>query len=259
MCFQDGGVDELVIANLERNELKSRTVELEEELAAKKTALKEIGKENAELKSKLDNIARSNSADGHANLVLELSERVNCLEETLDERQSSLENLQSENSFLRKKIEQHQELDRSESSQIEELKGKLSTKQVTLDELNKQNEALSQEVENLQTQLGVSSTGDISVVMENLKMKENSVQQLSTENENQKALIKSLEEGVNQSKTQVLEYHKALQLKDQELQQVANSWKSYLSQNVEKFKEELAQREHQVQTFYNYSMSSLIL
>ncbi len=65
---QDGGVDDLVIANLERNELKNRTVELEEELAAKKTALKEISKENAELKGKLEDMARASSHGGEASV-----------------------------------------------------------------------------------------------------------------------------------------------------------------------------------------------
>lgn len=212
--------------------------------------MKEISKENAELKANLEDIARGSSNEGQANIVLGLNERISTLERSVDEKQSSLQELQKENGYLRKRVEEFQDLDRSESSQVEELRGKLTTKQVTLDELNKQNEELSEQVRGLQGQvveLGEIPKDDISAIMENLKVKENSVQQLSMENENQRSVIKSLEEGLNQSKMQVLDYHKALQLKDQELQQVANSWKEYLSQNVTKFNEQLTQREQQVQ------------
>ena len=212
--------------------------------------MKEISKENAELKANLEDIARGSSNDGQANIVLGLNERISTLERSVDEKQSSLQELQKENGYLRKRVEEFQDLDRSESSQVEELRGKLTTKQVTLDELNKQNEELSKQVHHLQGQvveLSEIPKDDISAIMENLKVKENSVQQLSMENENQRSVIKSLEEGLNQSKMQVLDYHKALQLKDQELQQVANSWKEYLSQNVTKFNEQLTQREQQVQ------------
>jgi predicted RNase H-like nuclease (RuvC/YqgF family) len=212
--------------------------------------LKEISKENAELKANLEDIARGSSNEGQANIVLGLNERISTLERSVDEKQSSLQELQKENGYLRKRVEEFQDLDRSESSQVEELRGKLTTKQVTLDELNKQNEELSEQVRGLQGQvveLGEIPKDDISAIMENLKVKENSVQQLSMENENQRSVIKSLEEGLNQSEMQVLDYHKALQLKDQELQQVANSWKEYLSQNVTKFNEQLTQREQQVQ------------
>ncbi len=180
-------------------------------------------------------------------LVLGLNERISTLEKIVDEKQSSLQELQKENGYLRKRVEEFQDLDRSESSQVEELRGKLTTKQVTLDELNKQNEELSIQVRDLQVQLRETPKDDVSAIMENLKIKENAVQQLSVENEQQRSVMKSLEEGFSQSKMQVLEYHKALQLKDQELQQVANSWKGYLSQNVAKFNEQLAQREQQVQ------------
>ena len=212
--------------------------------------MKEISKENAELKANLEDIARGSSNEGQANIVLGLNERISTLERSVDEKQSSLQELQKENGYLRKRVEEFQDLDRSESSQVEELRGKLTTKQVTLDELNKQNEELSEQVRGLQGQvveLGEIPKDDISAIMENLKVKENSVQQLSMENENQRSVIKSLEEGLNQSEMQVLDYHKALQLKDQELQQVANSWKEYLSQNVTKFNEQLTQREQQVQ------------
>ena len=212
--------------------------------------MKEISKENAELKANLEDIARGSSNEGQANIVLGLNERISTLERSVNEKQSSLQELQKENGYLRKRVEEFQDLDRSESSQVEELRGKLTTKQVTLDELNKQNEELSKQVRGLQGQvveLGEIPKDDISAIMENLKVKENSVQQLSMENENQRSVIKSLEEGLNQSKMQVLDYHKALQLKDQELQQVAYSWKEYLSQNVTKFNEQLTQREQQVQ------------
>ena len=240
-------MDDLVIANLERNELKNRNVELEEELAAKKTALQEISKENAQLKSKLEEIVQGSSDEDHTNVMLSLNERITTLEKTVEEKQSSLQELQNENTYLRKRIEDLQDFDRSESSQVEELRGKLSTKQVTLDELNKQNEELCNQVQNLQKQLSEeSSKEDISAVMENLKMKENLVQQLSTKNENQTSVIKTMEESLNENKAQIVEYHKKLQLKDQEMQQVANSWKGYLSQNVAKFNDQLAQKDQQV-------------
>jgi chromosome segregation ATPase len=243
LSYQDDGVNELAIANLERNELKNRTVELEEELAAKKTALKEISKENTELRSKLEELAQTNFGDGQASIVLGLNERISSLEKVVDEKRSSLEELQKENGFLRKRVEEFQDLDRSESSQIEELKGKLTTKQVTLDELNKQNEELSNQVQVFQAKLSEIPTDDISEIMENLKIKENSVQQLGVENEQQRSVIKSLEERINQSNTQI---QNAMQSKDQEMQQVARSWKEYLSQNMTKFNEQLMQKEQQV-------------
>ena len=209
--------------------------------------MKEISKENAELEGKLEDMARASSHGGEASVVLGLNERISTLEKIVDEKKSSLHELQKENGYLRKRVEEFQDLDRSESSQVEELRGKLTTKQVTLDELNKQNEELSIQVRDLQVQLRETPKDDVSAIMENLKIKENAVQQLSVENEQQRSVMKSLEEGFSQSKMQVLEYHKALQLKDQELQQVANSWKGYLSQNVAKFNEQLAQREQQVQ------------
>ena len=242
-CFtpQDGGgVDDLVIANLERNELKHRTVELEEELVAKKAALKEISKENAELKAKLENIAGGRSEDGHAN------ERINRLESMVSEKDLTSQELQKENWYLKKRVEELQDLDMSESSQVEELRGKLTTKQVTLDELNEQNEKLSNQVQNLQVQLKNISKDDINTIMENLKVKEDSVQLLSMENENQRSVIKSLEEGVTKSNLQLTEYHQQLQLKDQQLQQVANSWKDYLARNRAVFSEQLAQKDQQV-------------
>ena len=192
-------------------------------------------------------MARASSHGGEASVVVGLNERISTLEKIVDEKQSSLQELQKENGYLRKRVEEFQDLDRSESSQVEELRGKLTTKQVTLDELNKQNEELSNQVRDLHVQLRETPKDDVSAIMENLKIKENAVQQLSVENEQQRSVMKSLEEGFSQSKMQVLEYHKALQLKDQELQQVANSWKGYLSQNVAKFNEQLAQREQQVQ------------
>ena len=51
---QEGGLDSYDIANIERNELKNRTQELEEELTAKKAALKQISRENADLKGRLE-------------------------------------------------------------------------------------------------------------------------------------------------------------------------------------------------------------
>ena len=250
LTSQDGGVDDLVIANLERNELKHRTVELEEQLAAKKTALKEISKENAELKAKLESIAEGSSGEQHNNVaVLGFNEKINTLESMVAEKDSTVQQLEKQNGYLRKRIEELQDFDRSESSQIEELRGKLTTKQVTLDELNKQTEELSNQVWNLQAQLSNTSKDDVNAIIENLKVKENLVQQLSVENENQRSVIKSLEEGVTKSNMQLNEYHKQVQLKDQELQQVANSWKDYLSQNVAMFKEQLAQKEQQVVHF----------
>ena len=191
-------------------------------------------------------MVQASSNEGHAKTVVDLNERILRLEETVALKQSLIEKLQRENVNLRKNIEEAPGFDQSESSQVEELREKLTTKQVTLDELNKQNEELSAQVQNLKAQLGETQKDDVSAIMENLKIKENSVQQLGVENENQRAVIKSLEEGLNQAKAQVFEYQKTLQLKDQELQQVANSWKEYLSQNVTKFNEQLAQREHQV-------------
>ena len=246
ISLQDGGLNDLAIANLERNELKNRTVELEEELAAKKTALKEISKENTELRSKLENIAQASFGDGQANIACGLNERISSLEKNVDEKQSLLQELQKENSCLKKRVEEFQDLDRSESSQVEDLKGKLTTKQVTLDELNKQNEQLSCQIEVLQAKLSESPKDDISAIMENLKIKEKSVQQLSVENEQQRSVIQSLQEHLNQSNMQVQEYNKRVQLKDQELQQVASSWKEYLSQNLTKFNEQLTHKEQQV-------------
>ena len=246
ISLQDGGLNDLAIANLERNELKNRTVELEEELAAKKTALKEISKENTELRSKLENIAQASFGDEQANIACGLNERISSLEKNVDEKQSLLQELQKENSCLKKRVEEFQDLDRSESSQVEELKGKLTTKQVTLDELNKQNEQLSCQIEVLQAKLSESPKDDISAIMENLKIKEKSVQQLSVENEQQRSVIQSLQEHLNQCNMQVQEYNKRVQLKDQELQQVASSWKEYLSQNLTKFNEQLTHKEQQV-------------
>lgn len=230
-----------MIANLERNELKNRNLELEEQLVAKKIALKDISKENAELKSKVDYLLQTTQG-GHALEQFESSKEIDNLKKTLNNLQSTVDDLQKENGQLRKRIEEYKGLGRSESSQVEDLKAELMTRQVTVAELNQQNENLSEEVDTLKMKLNDS-------LMENLRMKENDLQQLRIENEQQRVRIKSLENGLNQSKEQLSEFHKILQIKDQELYQLSNvkAYSETLRQNIAELNKQLIQKNQEMQ------------
>ena len=223
-----------MIANLERNELKNRTFELEEQLVAKKTALKDISKENAELKAKIADIEEA-SQGGHASVMHELNQKMDYFEKAINEKESAVNELKKENSYLRRRINEYQ--DQPESSEIEELNEKFKTKQAEFNELCKQNVGLSKEIYSLRMQLNESEKGD--AVM----------QQLSMENENKKTIIKSLENGLNQSKMQLLEFQKTLHIKDQEVSQLVQL-KEYcesLQQNIMQLNEKLVQKDEEVQ------------
>lgn len=139
--FQEGGLDSFDIANIERNELKNRTQELEEELAAKKTALKQISRENAELKGRLELMLQDQSG---ASVIKELTRQVEEMKESLQLKQSILQDINKENQDLRAKLEQ--------SGQSKAPEEELRAKQEALDALKRTNEQLQVEISSLKEQ-----------------------------------------------------------------------------------------------------------
>ena len=196
LVLQDGGLDSYDIANIERNELKNRTQELEEELAAKKAALKQISRENADLKGRLELLLQDQSG---ASVIKDLSRQVEELKESLQMKQSILQDINKENQDLREKLEQG---DQSRGvlggGQAEELK----VKQEALDVLNKTNEQLQDEIVALKKQSsgtqGSALQSDFSE-LENLKgslrEKEQALEMLQRENSDLNSRLNSLDAG----------------------------------------------------------------
>ena len=161
-------MDSYDIANIERNELKNKAQELEEELTAKKAALKQISRENAELKGRLELMLQDQSG---GSVIKDLSRQVEEMRESLQMKQSILQDINKENQDLRAKLEQGEQREgKPDGGQLEELKVKMNAQQMTLDGLNERNRFLEDENTRLKKQM--SQGGDMQTdfsELENLK------------------------------------------------------------------------------------------
>ena len=178
-------MDSLAIAHLENNELRQRVLELEEILRGKVAAMKELNKENFELKSKV--VASKSAERQSATASPILHNEIEELQQTLYNKQKALDEIHKENQDLRVKLSSTGSNSKSESSQIEELRGKLTSKQNTLEMLSQQNEQLVKEIKELKEKSSDLSFGSdsaqIESMQENLKTKQMILSELNKQNQ----------------------------------------------------------------------------
>eukprot|EP00794_Sanderia_malayensis_P003343 gene3343-3832_t len=181
----DGGVDSYVVANLERNELKNRVIELEENLRGKQAVLKELNKENFELRAKLHNVESGSRQQSSPSPILK--RELDSLQDTLNDYQKKLEEMNKENHEMRAKLNGSE--DKSALSKIEELRLSLGSKQEMLEALNAQNEQLVNENQRLKSRTkdispdSSHSESQIESLQENLKTKQSILTELNRQNQ----------------------------------------------------------------------------
>ncbi len=170
---------------MERNELKNRVIELEENLRGKQAVLKEVNKENFELRAKLNNFESGSRQEASPSPILK--RELDNLQETLRANQKKLEEINVENQEMRAKLAGNE--DKSVLSKVEELKLSLESKQQMLEALNKHNEELVKENQALKAktrdQSPDSSRSDsqIESLQENLKTKQSILTELNRQNQ----------------------------------------------------------------------------
>ena len=209
-------MNSLVVANIERNELRNKTRELEEELQAKKTALKQISRENAELKGRMEMLMADNTGQS---VIRDLSGQVEELKENLQTKQAILQDINRENQELRAKMDQGNS---NETSQLEQLRGSLEANQKTLEELSKQNNQLLAENTSMKQSLaGLSGDAVPSGSLEVGNLQE-LLKTLSLQNEELKAQIatQSSSQDNNQQALKIQELSSRLWEKDNEIKKL---------------------------------------
>ena len=179
-------MDSLVIANIERNELKTKTRDLEEELAAKKAALKQVSRENAELKSRVELLLTDQSG---ATVIRELSDRIEEMKENLQSRQTILQEINKENQELKQKM--------AASANTSDLLSQIEEFKRNIKKAESQNEQLDAENTGLKQQLSRFQGHDIFPIdpAEHENLKQN-LEQVYTENEQLKSKVYMLESDV---------------------------------------------------------------
>ena len=158
-----------------------------------------------------------------ASMIKELSRQVEEMKESLQLKQSILQDINKENQDLRAKVEQSdQSKGASGGTQGEELQ----MKQQALDELSKTNEQLQAEISNLRKQLSGTQVDalppdvfEFNNLKEVLAAKERALEELQRENEmlSSKLQASSTEEGVKGNSHKVDELSKMLWEKESEI------------------------------------------
>lgn len=191
-------------------------------MAAKKAALKQISRENADLKGRVELLLQDQSG---ASVIKELSRQVEEMKENLQMKQSILEDINKENQDLRTKLERSdQSKGMSGDAQTDELKAK----QLALDELNTTNQRLQAEIATLKKQSSTTQENgvpndfpELENLRETLRSKEEILEKLQKENSELNLRLKSLgvEEGakVKERSNKVDELSKMLWEKESEI------------------------------------------
>ena len=191
-------------------------------MAAKKAALKQISRENADLKGRVELLLQDQSG---ASVIKELSRQVEEMKENLQTKQSILEDINKENQDLRTKLERSdQSKGVSGDAQTDELKAK----QLALDELNTTNQRLQAEIATLKKQSSTTQENglpndflELENLRETLRSKEEILEKLQKENSELNLRLKSLgvEEGakVKERSNKVDELSKMLWEKESEI------------------------------------------
>ena len=191
-------------------------------MAAKKAALKQISRENADLKGRVELLLQDQSG---ASVIKELSRQVEEMKENLQMKQSILEDINKENQDLRTKLERSdQSKGVSGDAQTDELKAK----QLALDELNTTNQRLQAEIATLKKQSSTTQEKglpndfpELENLRETLRSKEEILEKLQRENCELNLRLKSsgVEEGakVKERSNKVDELSKMLWEKESEI------------------------------------------
>ena len=191
-------------------------------MAAKKAALKQISRENADLKGRVELLLQDQSG---ASVIKELSRQVEEMKENLQMKQSILEDINKENQDLRTKLERSdQSKGVSGDAQTDELKAK----QLALDELNMTNQRLQAEIATLKKQSSTTQENglpndfpELENLRETLRSKEEILEKVQKENSELNLRLKSLgvEEGakVKERSNKVDELSKMLWEKESEI------------------------------------------
>ncbi|XP_065053400.1 A-kinase anchor protein 9-like isoform X3 [Rhopilema esculentum] len=228
--YSEDGVDSLVVANLERNELKSRVVELEENLRGKQSVIKDLNKENYELRAKLHTFQSGSRQESSPSPVLR--KELESLQETLNENQKRLEDINKENHEMRAKLAHTGHDDRSSSSKMEELNLSLESKQQMLEALNFQNEELIKENNKLKSRLkdqspdNSQSDSQVESLRESLHAKHTVLSELNKQNQELREKIHELSQsGASDSQMQsfrrkIADLQSELGLKDDEIERL---------------------------------------
>ena len=219
-----------MVANLERNELKSRVVELEENLRGKQSVIKDLNKENYELRAKLHTFQSGSRQESSPSPVLR--KELESLQETLKENQKRLEDINKENHEMRAKLTHTGHDDRSSSSKMEELNLSLESKQQMLEALNFQNEELIKENNKLKSKLreqspdNSQSDSQVESLRESLHAKHTVLSELNKQNQELREKIHELSQlGASDSQIQsfrrkITDLQSELGLKDDEIERL---------------------------------------
>ena len=190
------------MANLERNELKNRVIELEENLRGKQAVLKDLNKENFELRAKLQTFQTGSRQESSPSPVLR--KELENLQETLRENQKRLEDINKENHDMRSKLAHTGHDEKSVSSKFEEMKMALESKQQMLEALNFQNQELIKENNLLKSKQKESpdnsqSDSQLESLQESLKTKQTVLSELNKQNQELREKIHELSQAGNVS------------------------------------------------------------
>ena len=176
-----------MVANLERNELKNRVIELEENLRGKQSVMKDLNKENYELRAKLNNYESQARQEASPSPVLR--RELESLQDTLRNNQKRLEEMNRENHEMRSKLAQTGHEEKSASPKIEEMEVSLQSKVQIIEGLNIQNQELSRENQTLKSRLrerspdNSQSDSQVESLQENLKTKQTVISELNKQNQ----------------------------------------------------------------------------
>ena len=204
------------MANLERNELKSRVIELEENLRGKQAVMKEINKENFELRAKLHSVESVKRQESSPSPILK--RELDSLQDTLRDNQKRLEEINLENQEMRLKLAQTGHDERSVGTKIEVLTVSVESLKVTLEALSAQNEELTKENQKLKAKSrsremspdSSQSDSKIESLQENLTMKQSILLELNKQNEELREKVKDLSKTPGVSSQQAEQYERRI-------------------------------------------------
>ena len=218
------------MANLERNELKNRVIELEENLRGKQAVLKDLNKENYELRAKLQSFQTGSRQESSPSPILR--RELENLQETLRENQNRLEDINKENHEMRAKLAHTGHDDKSVSSKLEEMKMALESKQQMLEALNFQNQELIKENNTLTSKQkerspdSSHSDSHIESLQESIKTKQKVLSELNKQNDELREQVRQLSQaGIAGNQAQAYErkigdLRSEIGLKDDEIERL---------------------------------------
>ena len=218
------------MANLERNELKNRVIELEENLRGKQAVLKDLNKENYELRAKLQSFQNGSRQESSPSPVLR--KELESVQETLRENQKRLEEINKENHDMRTKLAHTGHDDKSVSSKLEEMNMTLESKQQMLEALNFQNQELIKENNALKSKQqerspdNSQSDSQVESLQESLKTKQSVLSELNKQNQELREKIHELSQAGNadnqaqQYKRKIGDLQSEMGLKDDEIERL---------------------------------------